>query len=969
MATTPKLVGPADPALINSFENQTPSVARTSPPTLSANGTATSPGGRAPRSIAPRTSGDTTVYNQATQASSGTELFIVSSNSNDSNDIVTVYNTEKQISVSAVNQTINNYKITNNGAYGNSNVAAFLPTYDGNLSSGNLVVSGVSDLGSVSNVRIQGGTAGQVLSTNGLGALVWSNDVNVPGGSNTQIQFNDAGAFGGNTGFTFNKTTGTLAAPFADVSGVANIVGGGATVATKSVLNVASTFGSNDANDPASAQAVRGRVTGSNLTKTRNYVTGVTGQYLVTGTNASEFIKAGVLGVVGDQTTTADGAVVAYLDGDGGLTTANAAYAVSMKNSTPGSGFDYGLDLQFIDLNVAGTTTPFKQADIRFNNGVTLVANTANNVSINANVTVGNIIATNIGNIANINLDGSNSNVLYGNGVFAPASGGGANTGNWAFDDNTMYNMAGGEINNGDPTHGATAGLILPNNGNTGAGASLFNTYGNIQVSVANLANTANTSTWTFDNTGNLNTAGDLVGPANANFTIYSNAAAHEFTFGDDGTFYAPDNVVLGGNAIYIGPGANTLTGIEHEVFIASSNHFAYIQGVINNVSDNGSAEWVALGAKGDDSGGWGEVGFTSASFGDANYTITGAGDGYVFAQAYAPGSLAPAVGGGNLVLATGNQGTTKDIIFGTGGFLTGNIFGRISDANNELELSRANSNINLSGGGSIIGAGNLKLAPDSTNAASYLDIFLTSGPDLHLVASNGANLILGEDNGANVMASWNGDVAIQSWDTSTGNVGGVWTFGGNGKLTFPGTPRIDTATNNFEVQAAEAINFEANAAVNIYTDAGNNAYQWNFGGDGKTTLPTISLGSGINEQTVIQSQRKIIPSNRYSAVISGSTPTLVYTANDSLTNSMKVTLQLQHQNLGMEFFEVYATQSSNNTYYTVSNRLQPPTISNSTVLVDLNGSNEMQITVTVNSGATTSWVTYDSTEFGIPQD
>jgi hypothetical protein len=40
-----------------------------------------------------------------------------------------------------------------------------------------------------------------------------------------------------------------------------------------------------------------------------------------------------------------------------------------MKNSTPGSGFDYGLDLQFIDLNVAGTTAPFKQADIRFNNG------------------------------------------------------------------------------------------------------------------------------------------------------------------------------------------------------------------------------------------------------------------------------------------------------------------------------------------------------------------------------------------------------------------------------------------------------------------------------------------------------------------------------------------------------------------------------------------------------------------------
>ena len=294
-------------------------------------------------------------------------------------------------------------------------------------------------------------------------------------GSNTQIQFNDAGILSGNTNFTFNKTTGGFSALYlagngnglsniqganvfgavtysttanavaganvsgqvgnsliagtvytaaqpnitsvgtlsslsvsgniaggninvsngrSNVTGNANTVGGGATVGVRSILTIDSAFGSNDANDPASAQAVRGRVTGSNLTKTRNYVAGVTGQYLVTGTNASEFINTGLLGVVGDQTTTANAAVVAYLDGDGGLTTAGSAYGVSMKNSTPGSGFDYGLDLQFIDLNVAGTTTPFKQADIRFNNGVELVANVANTISIDANLTVIGITST-----------------------------------------------------------------------------------------------------------------------------------------------------------------------------------------------------------------------------------------------------------------------------------------------------------------------------------------------------------------------------------------------------------------------------------------------------------------------------------------------------------------------------------------------------------------------------------------------
>ncbi len=87
---------------------------------------------------------------------------------------------------------------------------------------------------------------------------------------------------------------------------------------------------------------------------------------------------------------------------------------------------------------------------------------------------------------------------------------------------------------------------------------------------------------------------------------------------------------------------------------------------------------------------------------------------------------------------------------------------------------------------GIISAGGNLKLAPDSTNAASYLDVFLSSGPDLHLVASNGANLILGEDDGPNVMASWDGNVYVQSWSTNTNTQGGVWTFGEDGLLTLP---------------------------------------------------------------------------------------------------------------------------------------------------------------------------------------
>jgi hypothetical protein len=156
-------------------------------------------------------------------------------------------------------------------------------------------------------------------------------------------------------------------------------------------------------------------------------------------------------------------------------------------------------------------------------------------------------------------------------------------------------------------------------------------------------------------------------------------------------------------------------------------------------------------------------------------------------------------------------------------------------------------------------------------------------------------------------------------------------------------------------------------SAPNLYIHSGNNT--WTFNNSGSLQLPAISLGSGVDEQTVVQSQRKIIPGFRYSVEIDGSTPTVVYTATDNTITSMKVTIQIQHTGLGFEFFEVYATSAGGDTYYTVSNRLQPPGITDSTVVVDMNGSNTMEITVTINSGAETSWVTYDATEFGISVD
>ena len=56
------------------------------------------------------------------------------------------------------------------------------------------------------------GTSGQALVTNGTGTLSWASVAGIPGGSTTQVQFNDSGVFGGDADFTYNKTTNILTA-------------------------------------------------------------------------------------------------------------------------------------------------------------------------------------------------------------------------------------------------------------------------------------------------------------------------------------------------------------------------------------------------------------------------------------------------------------------------------------------------------------------------------------------------------------------------------------------------------------------------------------------------------------------------------------------------------------------------------------------------------------------------------------
>lgn len=169
----------------------------------------------------------------------------------------------------------------------------------GNLSAGNISVGNANftgsnvTLGSVSSVRITGGSSGQVLSTNGSGTLSWITPSGgggnaTPSGANTQIQFNDAGVFGANANLTFNKSTSALTVGGNITASAVVTTGTGVSTITSSGDIILNCFGgsgqvNSTGNIRASAGAngggfVIGKIVSNSTAPTLASSTGVAGQ-------------------------------------------------------------------------------------------------------------------------------------------------------------------------------------------------------------------------------------------------------------------------------------------------------------------------------------------------------------------------------------------------------------------------------------------------------------------------------------------------------------------------------------------------------------------------------------------------------------------------------------------------------------------------------------------------------------------
>jgi len=408
-----------------------------------------------------------------------------------------------------------------------------------------LQVSGLSNLGSVGNVIILGGDNGYFLQTDGEGRLTWAPGGNggggngSPGGSNTQVQYNNAGNFGGDAGFTYNSINNVLSVSGNIVSN--NFIGTG---------NI--TIASINAN---------GNITANYLIGNGSQLTGIT----ATTANFANF--AGNVTVSSQPNITSVGTLVS-LSVAGNVTAGNA----NLGNSVVANFFTgrfYG------NANTAGTVTTNAQPNITS-------VGTLTSLSVSGNITAGN---ANLGNSAT-------ANFYFGNGAFLTGVGN-ANYSPLA----NFANYAGNVTVSSQPNITSVGTLLnLNTSGNVTATANIIgaNVTANqfFNALNANITGTTNLSgAVTVTNTGTITSLGNVNFTSAPNVTLGSVANIH-ISGGVSGYFLRTDGAgnlswaVGGGGGGNGTPGGNTteVQFNDNGVFGASANFtfnpFSYVLAV-----------------------------------------------------------------------------------------------------------------------------------------------------------------------------------------------------------------------------------------------------------------------------------------------------------------------------------------------------------------------------------------------------
>ena len=330
------------------------------------------------------------------------------------------------------------------------------------LTANNFIATSSAKLGNVGNVTITGVTANYVLVTDGSGNLSWANVAgggagNIAGGANTQVQYNDDGILGGHPGMTYDEGISTLTANNFVATSTANLGNVGNVTITGGNANFVLTTDGAGNLTWAESSTGNANVAGSNTQVQFNDdgVMGADANLTFDKTNGNLTVGSNVVAVnfIGSGANTPT-----ILSGTNLDLIANSAVRVPSNISLYGPNVSLG---DVANLHITGGSNG--QALITDGNGVLSWANAGTgggtnlivqdegtNLTTTANTlnfTGNGVVATNVGNVVTITIDGngtpagSNTQVQFNDdGVFGAEA-------NFTYDKSTDGLFVGGNIN------------------------------------------------------------------------------------------------------------------------------------------------------------------------------------------------------------------------------------------------------------------------------------------------------------------------------------------------------------------------------------------------------------------------------------------------------------------------------------------------------------------------------------------
>jgi hypothetical protein len=739
-----------------------------------------------------------------------------------------------------------------------------------------LNVANYANLGFVSNLRILGGNAGDVLSTDGNGIVSYANVLTIvpAAGGNTEIQFNDNGDFNASPSLRFYKSNGVTSGTFAgNASRLFGITGANITGQVPNAVVATTVTFPSQANITAvgnlSSLSVVGNLRAGNANlgnlAVANFLTGVltsSNQPNITNIgNLNNLTVSNIAGVVNFEYTSnvtlgqisnlhiAGGLSNQYIttDGSGNLYWSSPV-ATSVINGLSGMNVEQNGNIVF---TVAGFGNRFRIEQSTFSSNVQGLFNEA--VSFYSTVS--------LGTVANIRiLGGQTGQVLTTTGVAGQIG--------WASAPATQSIVNGNSnIVVGPNTNIRVSVAGTPNVvyfTQFGIETGVLRTTDIINTNLARLGNVANVKIYggnangilTTDGTGNLFFASAPIAPTIANglsnVTVDLSGDVRTSVAGTPNVFIVANTGItvngrsnLGSNAnvIITGGGANQLLstdGTGNLSWVSSPPTSQISNGTSNlTISQNGNIVAVATGT-------------TALNISNLGINVNGA------------------------INATGNINTDINRLK-----ITGGVANRIliaADANGNLAWGTLPAANQIAGGNSNV----------SVNPNANVTIGVTGVPNVVVVSSNRVNItgdlsVIGNANLAN----------IDSLNIPGGNAGDVLSTDGTGNLSFV-TPSVGTSivngSSNVRIPAsASNITFAVSGTPNVFVLSPQLA---NLTGNLSVT-GNANINGNVNLGSALSAAGNVIGSNLITAGAVTATGNISTSLNLSVTGSATVTGQL----------------------------------------------------------------------------